>query len=294
MAQGNDGNYLQHCIEVEAAVRLAKMDAKKKRLHIALTHGMAPSEPFEVSLNQPKPGLCRRLLRCKLKESKKPRQSDEPAVVDAYRKTNASEKHYPNSAELLRAIIGTNNLSGGITEIDCEKHRQLAKAWSCSNVKTVCSSWREKIHPEGILACPDDLQTPWLFSMDPMTYRESDSEDDDKLHRCDIDILSRALSRYFSSGNPGIVALLVYGVGKNDNDRQHLFWNFVKDLKELIADNLSGRFEVAASYYSNPYMWGNRNLAGLIHSSQIDLSSNLKSACLELGIEPGRNLAARL
>jgi len=46
MAKGNDGNYLQHCIEVEAAVRLAEMDAAG-RLHIALTHGMRPFEPFE-------------------------------------------------------------------------------------------------------------------------------------------------------------------------------------------------------------------------------------------------------
>ena len=279
MAQGNDGNYLQHCIEVEAAVRLAKMDAKKKRLHIALTHGMAPSEPFEVSLNQPKPGLCRRLLRCKLKESKKPRQSDEPAVVDAYRKTNASEKHYPNSAELLRAIIGTNNLSGGITEIDCEKHRQLAKAWSCSNVKTVCSSWREKIHPEGILACPDDLQTPWLFSMDPVTYSEG-GDKHDNLNGTDIDILSCALSRYFSSGNPGVASLFVYNVGKHKGDDQAQFRKFVDGLKESVVDKLSGRFELSVSYYSILHIWGNRNLAGLIHSSQIDLLSSLTSAGL--------------
>lgn len=46
MAKGNDGNYLQHCIEVEAAVRLAGMDTAG-RLHIALTHGMRPFEPFE-------------------------------------------------------------------------------------------------------------------------------------------------------------------------------------------------------------------------------------------------------
>ncbi|MDE0154430.1 MAG: hypothetical protein OXS28_02360 [Gammaproteobacteria bacterium] len=125
MAKGNDGNYLQHCIEVEAAVHLAEMDTAG-RLHIALTHGMAPFEPFDVPLNQPKPGLCRGLLKCKLKESKKSPQSEEPAIVDAYRKAKASEECYPNSAELLKAVIGTENLSGGITEMCARKHKSLS------------------------------------------------------------------------------------------------------------------------------------------------------------------------
>ncbi len=38
MAKGNDGNYLQHCIEVEAAARLAKGDPDG-RLHATLTLG---------------------------------------------------------------------------------------------------------------------------------------------------------------------------------------------------------------------------------------------------------------
>ena len=35
MAKGNDGNYLQHCVEVESAMRLVQMCAEG-RLHIAL------------------------------------------------------------------------------------------------------------------------------------------------------------------------------------------------------------------------------------------------------------------
>ena len=54
MAKGNDGNYLQHCIEVELASRLLDESAGKG-LQVALTHGMAPFEQFEVSLNTPKP-----------------------------------------------------------------------------------------------------------------------------------------------------------------------------------------------------------------------------------------------
>ena len=289
MAKGNDGNYLQHCIEVEAAVHLAEMGAEG-RLHMALTHGMAPFEPFDIR----KAGSAYHdLLLKKLANTKKPPQADEPTVVKAYRKTEASDTRYPNSAELLRAVIGTEYLSGGITEICSKKHKYLSAAWLNTNVKAVCASWREEIHPDGILACPEDLQTPWLFTMDPMTYSERGYKDEN-LNRSDIDILSYALSRYFRSGYPGIVALFVFGVGKDNNDRQHLYWKFVKDLKKRVADSLSVRFELAASYFSLPHRGGNRNLAGLIHSSQIDLSSKLKSACIELGIAPGRNLASRL
>lgn len=129
--------------------------------------------------------------------------------------------------------------------------------------------------------------------MDPMTYSEHGDEGKN-LNGSDIDILPLALSRYFKSGYPGIVALFVYGVGTDNNDRQLLFWKFVKELKKRLADNISGRLKLAASYFSLPHRGGNRNLAGLIHSSQIDLSSKLKSACIDLGIAPGRNLAARL
>ena len=285
MAKGNDGNYLQHCIEVEAAVRLAEMDTAG-RLHIALTHGMAPFEPFDVPLNQPKPGLCRGLLKCKLKESKKSPQSDEPAIVDAYRKTNASEECYPNSAELLRAVIGVENLSGGIAEICGKKHRDLSDAWLKTNVKTTCASasWREEIYPDGILACPEDLQLPWLFSLDPMTYSEHGGEEEN-LNRSDIDILPFALSRYFRSGKPGIASLFVYKVGKNNGDVQFQFRKFVENLKEQVADNISAAIELATSYFSLQHNGGNRNIAGLIHSPQIDLSSNLRAACIDIGLE---------
>ena len=278
MAKGNDGNYLQHCIEVEAAVRLAEMDTAG-RLHIAFTHGMRPFEPFE----EQKTGICRELLLTKLADSRQRLQADEPAVVQAYRETGASDTRYPNSAELLRARIGTENLSGGITEICSKKHKCLSKVWLNTNVKTACASWRKEIHSEGILACPDNLQPPWLFSMDPMTYSEH-GDKDKNLNRSDIDILPLALSRYFRSGHPGIAALFVYGVGKNQN-RQQQFRNFVEDLKEEVADIITAPVELATSYFSLRHNGGNRNIAGLIHSPQIDLSSKLKSACIDIGLE---------
>ena len=290
MAKGNDGNYLQHCIEVEAAVHLAQMDGKG-RLHIALTHGMAPFESFDVPFDTRKAdGTFHKILKKKLADSKKPQQVDEAAVVKAYRITLASDRCYPNSAELLKAIIGKDNLSGGITEINRKKHDALSSAWFNTGVKTNCSSWREEVHPNGILACPEDIQIPWLFTMDPMTYVERGDMDDSNLHRFDIDILSGALSRYFNSGKPGIASLFVYNVGVQYNNAQRQFVEFMKDLKGHIEGQLSEFYEVAVSFYSLPHIGGNRNLAGLFHSSQFGLSSNLILAGLEAGITPGRKV----
>ena len=268
MAKGNDGNYLQHCIEVEAAVRLAQMDSKG-RLHIALTHGMAPFEGF----NKPKPYQRRELLENALDTSTSLPQSNEPEILSAYRKTKASRKQYPNSAELLRVVIGADKLSGGITEVDCEKHEKLVDAWVGSSVVSIQASWREQVGSGGNLACPNDLQRPWLFSMDPMTYSENGREDDEQLHRCDIDSLSNALSQYVRSGQPGIATLFVYSVGVQD-DAQRKFWKFVDDLAERIS--------VDTYSYWVPHQGGNLNLAGLFYSG-IELSTGFNPPYLNIG-----------
>ena len=291
MAKGNDGNYLQHCIEVEAAEHLAEMDAAG-RLHIALTHGMKPFEKFKPFEQRQQRSPYYQLLKNKLEDAKKPPQAGEPAVVKAYRKKSASDAHYPNSAELLRAVIGAENLSGGITELCSKKYKCLSAAWFDTNVKTACCSWRRKINADDILACPVKLQTPWLFSMDPMSYIacEHKYKDDNYLHRNDIDILSTALSRYFSSGRPGVASLFVYNVGVQNDNEQSQFVNFIKELKKQIVCKFSEYHAVAISFYSLPHLDGNRdrkrNLAGLLHSPQIDLSSKLKSARIEIGIVP--------
>ena len=281
MAKGNDGNYLQHCIEVEAAVRLAGMDTAG-RLHIALTHGMRPFEPFE----ERKTGTCRELLLGKLADANNKPQVEEPSVVKAYRETGASKTCYPNSAELLRAVIGTKYLSGGITEICGKKHKCLSDAWLNTNVKTACASWRKEICTDGVLICPDNLQTSWLFSIDPRTYNEEGYMDDDKLYSADIGVLSCALSRYFRSGRPGVAALFVYNIGVQKNNAQCQFANFIKELKEWVkkrvSDDLAVSTELATSCFSLQHTKRKRNLAGLIHSPQIDLSSELKSACIDL------------
>ncbi len=255
MAKGNDGNYLQHCIEVEAATRLTQMDTEG-RLHIAFTHGMKPFEKFE-KLEKPNRSAKRLLKDALLEASSESHQSKERQIVTAYRKTSASKDRYPNSAELLRAVIGTDRLSGGITELDCEKHKILAEAWTGSNVDVAHSSWRKQLGPKGVLRCPDRLNVPWIFSMDPMTYKENGCADDCKLYRSDIDLLAYTLRRYVGSGQPGFACLFVYKMGIQRSNAQLQFWAFMDDLAKQIG--------VRTCSYWVLHQGGDRNLCGLLY-----------------------------
>ena len=285
MAKGNDGNYLQHCVEVEAAVRLAQV-SPDSRLHIALTHGM---EPFE-QISEPN-GNAYRVLHVALCEAAGEPKCNEREIVKAYRASWMSqeyrpdianlfdelrmEKHYPNSAELLRMVIGTDQLSGGITEKDKAKHKELAKAWTGSEIVVARSSWRKQLGRAGALGCPDHLDVPWLFSMDPMTYTENNDNDDADLHRSDLDLLARALERYVGSGQPGIASLFVYSVGSQGKNRQRQFWAFM--------DELAGRLGVQTHSYRLAHQGGNLNLVDLL------LSDEKLAVGFDLpNIEPGR------
>ena len=266
MAKGNDGNYLQHSIEIESAERLTETDPQG-RLHIALTHGMAPWE----RLREPIPGQSRCRLCAGLTAATLPPKPREPPVVAAYRKTRASTSRYPNSAELLRTVVGTDKLSGGIAEVDNAKYRELVDAWSGSRVFPVCESWRCHVSSDRRLAAPRDLQTPWLFSMDPMTYIENGDEDDCYLHRADMDRLSGVLSGFIASGMPGIATLFVYAVRP---ETRPLFWNFVDDIASRIGAH-------TRSYWV-PHQGGNRNLAGLLYAG-IRLSPDSQPQGIRVG-----------
>lgn len=294
MAKGNDGNYLQHCVEVEAAVLLAQT-GPNCRLHVALTHGMQPFDKFEKPKAQKTPKVKKELLCNALVEAAGEPECSEREIVKAYRASWMSQeayrpdianlfyeletgKHYPNTAELLRAVIGTTRLSGGITERDEAKHEELAAAWSGSKVEVAQSSWRKQLEQDGVLSCPDHLDAPWLFSMDPMTYTENSANDDANLHRSDLDLLAPALERYVGSGQPGIASLFVYSVGSQGKNGQLQFWAFM--------DQLAGRLDVPTHSYWVAHNGGNRNLAGLLFS---DLE--LALGFVPPRIKPGRGKA---
>lgn len=262
MAKGNDGNFLQHSVEVAAAKQLAAKNPNA--LHIAITHGMAPFECLEIKLNDKEPGLVRRRLKTALRLASQDPQEGESSIVTAYRDTKASCVRYPNTAELLRSIRGGKDgsgLSGGITEIRPIKCEKLAKAWAGSSVKVACESWRSQVCRGGVLACPDDLKVPWLFTMDPMTYRHKEvrnghNSEEDKLCASDFDPLFNALAPFVKSKQPGIATLFVYNVWEKN---QGYFRCFAKELAECL--------DIEYHFHSITHRGANKNLAALLHSS---------------------------
>lgn len=267
MAKGNDGNYLQHSVEVAAAVHLAARHPEG-RLHVALAHGMAPFEPC----GELPSGQARALLSNALHAAQQAPTAGESPVVAAYRATKASLDHYPNTAELLRRVIGPERLSGGITEVDPQKHVQLQEAWSGSGVTPVRSSWRGEASPGDVLTSPTPLGASWLFAMDPMTYREDGYADDNNLYRADLSRVSAAVSSFVASGQPGVAALFVYAVKP---DVQRLFWAFVDDLTRHTGTT-------AVSCWLT-HQGGNRNLAALLCSTFV-----LPPSWLPHGLNEGR------
>lgn len=77
------------------------------------------------------------LLQKGLRAAQQAPKVNESPIVAAYRATNASLGHYPNTGELLRGVIGPGQLSGGITELDPQKHVRLQDAWSGSGAMAV-------------------------------------------------------------------------------------------------------------------------------------------------------------
>ena len=271
MAKGNDGNYLQHCVEVEAAVRLLQF-VPSRSLHVALTHGM---EPFE-KLEQPKAGVEVAIFYKALNDATQLFQKNEPRVVTAYRKAGAAKHRYPNSAELLRTIVGKERLTGGIAEVDTAKHKALVAAWPTSSLDIQRASWRTQLDPGGALGCPNNLEAPWLFSMDPMTYSEDGSKENN-LNGSDFDLLKSTLACYIDSRQPGIACIFTYGMkAPKLSDAQNQFWTFI--------DKLAGQLGVGTGSYWVKHIGGNRNLAGVLFSD-----ARLAAGFNPRGVNKGRH-----
>ena len=117
------------------------------------------------------------------------------------------------------------------------------------------TSWRCQLDASGVLACPKELTKPWLFTLDPMTYKADGYADDNNLYRADIDRLCGILKHFASSRQPGVMAVFVYAIRPEGRES---FWGFV--------DNLATRAGLSATCCWHTHQGGNRNLAGLIHS----------------------------
>jgi hypothetical protein len=122
---------------------------------------MGPYEAFEH--RRKNPGAFKKLDAWLAVARDVTREKDQPAATGAYRLTQAGSHHYPNSGEILAALLGRSNLSGQICEPDRAKCGALERAWQGSRVTILAGSWRGHL---GSLCCPSNLSVPWLFSMD--------------------------------------------------------------------------------------------------------------------------------
>jgi hypothetical protein len=249
MARGNNGNYLQHSVELAAARRLMSQDG---HLHLALCHGMSPYEPCDP----PRRGQARRLLREALAQAEQSPRPGEAAIIGACRALSATLARYPNTGELVASITDRRRLSGGIAETDSAKHAALTAAWVGSRVVPVNASWRALVL-DGALSCPASLDVPWLFSMDPMTYHRGEARDDNGLYAADGELIATALSRYASADAPGIATIFVYGI-REQGPLLSLFWRFAEQLSERVRMTLHSCWV--------PHHGGNLNLGAVLQS----------------------------
>jgi hypothetical protein len=169
-------------------------------------------------------------------------------------------------------IIG-HEVSGTIAEVEPHKYELLKQAWKGSRVIPVNSSWRPVVGSSQPLACPPALGTPWLVTLDPMTYCEEGEVDDANLYRADLERLTSLLMPYLNSGKPGMAAMFVYAIKP---DARAQFWKFVDD----VGDALNVRLLCCWMTHRG----GSRNLAGLV-----SIGFDHSAAELPVGVIPGRD-----
>ncbi len=262
MARGNDGNLLQHGIECELGKRLFDVGGQNG-LHLVVTHGMEPTEHFEA--RDDNPGAYRKLEWWLDQARQHEPQSDSPTVLRAYRSCGASSAAYPNTGELLAASIGRNSLSGYITEVETRKIPSLKQKWQSSRVEILPGSWREFLYE---YHCPKELNTPWLLTMDPMTYTTAPFDDDNRLRRCDLWFLRPVFRSYFASQQPGAVCIFCFSL--QPNIRQ----TFIDDIQERVAQKLSG---ANAGFFETIARGGNKHVGAVLSQDKVMMQKVLEA-----------------
>jgi len=231
MAKGNNGNLLQHFIECELASLLTESE-DSDHLHIILTHGM---EPFE-GLERPKNRLLSLLERVAELDPTEVQELGYP-LLSAYKSLGACAENYPNTAEMLAQVLGCRTrLVGHVFENDQEKANELVKAWKGCGVKAVPDSWRGD---PGKLMAPDDLDCPWLFSMDPYSYRSGERNvDDGYLYDSDLCRLRECFVSHLERKGPGAVSIFCYAL---ETEAQEAYSEAIRKEKEALAMKTGGR-----------------------------------------------------
>jgi hypothetical protein len=117
---------------------------------------------------------------------------------------------YPNTAEVIATFVGDAGINGLLIEQDPLKFSGLADRWDDHPLEPVCASWRAVL-PR--LQAPADLDRPWLFSMDPMTFVPERDTDDDKVHPHDFNVtLVEPVRSFLLSEQSGVFLATCYSM----------------------------------------------------------------------------------
>jgi len=231
MAKGNDGNLLQHGIELAAVTAIADPS-----LRLTCTHSMAPRESC------PAPRRDRR-LRHWLGS-----QLDVPSVAAAYRETDASLESYPNTAELIVSKLGDSSIHGDLFEVSVEKVRQLYTRWAGTELLVHDGSWRRGL---AHVAIPP-AESSWLFTMDPMTFLPDGQEsiDDDKLRPRDVNSLIQYFKQAAVFGPKWVITIFCFELRRGPTDYYNLFLEEMNRMSNRLALPMEP-FQVS---YGNPHV----------------------------------------
>jgi hypothetical protein len=252
MAKGNDGNLLQHTLECALAQELSR--DRVRGLHLVCTHAMNPFEPFDEPRHSP-----HKLIDAALALAEHA-VDDALPVVQAYHVLGASAQRYPNSSDLIAALLGDSTLRGCLVEVDNDKSQRLERRWRDRPVKIFRGSWRKAVRLGG-LSCPDPLDRPWLLTMDPMSFCRGPGSDDCRLYQADLHRMSATCESYLRSCQPGAVLLFCYSM------RRHLSpWTY-------------------QYFYESIIQW--RRLLGAGHLGFVETSSPNPSVCAVLATHAG-------
>jgi len=233
MAKGNDGNLLQHGIELAAVSAIAN-----RSVRLTCTHSMAPRESC------PEPKRDRRLRHWLNSEL------DFPSVAAAYRKTNASIENYPNTAELVASKLGNDNICGDLFEVSEIKVGQLRTRWSETELQVHGNSWRQGLAGVEI----PSAKTSWLFTMDPMTFLPDGEEliDDDKLRPSDVNLLIDYFQNAAVFGPKWVISIFCFELRRGPID---YYGHFLNEMHRM-SNRLGLRMEPLEVVYGNPHVAG--------------------------------------
>jgi hypothetical protein len=221
MASGNNGNILQHFVELEAAQGLLSAPGAGG-LRCVFTHGMAPFEGFQHPLpeNDAKTRVMGRALRMseRLRKGLDPREG-QSLLFQAFGDLDVGQTHYPNSGVLMDWLARQRNLGlrMAIAETSPAAQAALVERWpgaeEDARVKVFPESWRALLK-EGTLQLRGPANWPWLVSMDPHTFdpaAQGPARDGGSVSADDLKSLTPFLGTAFDAG-PGVFALFCYSM----------------------------------------------------------------------------------